>query len=210
MSIEKKYRQVMDQMAAMLNYPWEKPEFYAAWLSQTYYYTSRSSRLLLMASARCDMNQSILHRRFSTHATEEKGHEILAQRDLADMGYDAKTLPEFSVTTSFYATQFYKIQNECSENFMGWIFPLEGIAVEHCGQIRDRLRAAGLPTRFLDVHVDEDVDHVESAFKAVKNLTPEQEKGLLTNMDLTKDMYLMMLDECQKRGGQLSKSLKAG
>lgn len=210
--IQKKYNEVIEEMKVMLDFPWEKPEFYAAWLAQSYYYTSRSSRLLLMAAAHCNMKQSVLHRRLSLHAAEEKGHEILAQRDLKDLGYELKDIPEFSSTTAIYATQFFKVQNESVENFMGWVFPMEGIAISFGAIIRDRLAAvknANLPTRFLDIHVDEDEDHVESAFKAVQDLLPEVLEGLLQNMDVTKDLYLNMLHECKKRSEKMIPLKKA-
>ena len=211
MTIEAKYKSVMKELEAMLSYPWQDPAFYAAWLTQSYYYTSKSTRLLLMAAARCEMNQPQLHRRFATHAGEEKGHDLLAIRDVKDLGYSVEQIGEFPITTAFYATQFHKIQSEPVDSFMGWILPLEGVAIEFGAKIRAKVKEgkSQLPSRFLDVHVDEDPDHMVSAFKVVEGLPKEKHAGLLQNMELTKDLYLSMLDECQKRSSKLLLPLKA-
>ncbi len=202
MSIENKYNKVIGDLEAVLSYPWDNSEFYAAWLAQTYYYTSRATRLLLMAAAHCKMDQSVLHRRLAIHAGEEKGHELLAERDLKDLGFDVKNMPEFTATVALYATQFYKVQNESVDVFMGWVLPMEGIAIEYGAKIREKAcsnKSQKVPTRFLDIHVDEDPGHMESAFKAIKALKPESQEMMLQNMEVTKDLYLGMLDACHKQ-----------
>lgn len=208
MNVKEKYQEVLRELETMLSYPWEKPEFYAAWLAQSYYYTSRSSRLLLMASAHCDLTQNILHRRFSIHATEEKGHDRLALRDMNELGFDLKDIPELPITTAFYSSQFYKVQNESPESLMGWVLPLEGIAVEFGRSIRDRLKTQDRPTRFLDIHVDEDSEHVLNAFKSIQDLDNSCQTRVLQNMDFTKALYLGILNECQSFCTSLSRPRK--
>lgn len=201
MSVEKKYKEVMMDFEHVLSFPWENKDFYAQWLAQSYYYTSRSSRLLLMAAASCKMDQQPLHRRLTAHASEEKGHELIAEKDLKDLGFDLSKYPELPITTAFYATQFYNIQNNSVECFMGWVLPLEGLAYEYGEKIRNAVQRKDpkIKTRFLDIHIDEDPEHLKSAFAAINALPPDKQHLLLSNMELTKDLYLGMLEACERK-----------
>lgn len=203
--IEASYKKSIENMANIMTFPWHDSSFYAAWLSQTYFYASRSTRLLLMAAAHMEMDLPVLHRRFSAHASEEKGHEVLARRDLEVLGYSLQKIREFPVTKAFYATQFYQVQNESAEILMGWILPLEGLAIENGAQIREIIVKAHpkAPTQFLNVHVDEDPDHLTSAFAALKTLPEGRQQAVIDNMTLTVDMYLKILEECKVQSSQI-------
>ncbi|KYG63707.1 hypothetical protein AZI86_12825 [Bdellovibrio bacteriovorus] len=198
MNVSEKYHSIINDLAAVQKYPWHDRDFYAAWLAQTYYYSSMSCNVLLMGAAKCGPKQAPMQRRLSKHSTEERGHEILALRDLTDMGFKPEQIGEFPVTTALYAVQLYKLQNVSVEPLMGWILPLEGIAVEFGKAIREQVAKANYPTRFLDIHVDEDPDHVESAFKTAETLDPDKLADTMKNMEMTRDFYLGILDDCQK------------
>lgn len=198
MNVSEKYHAIINDLAAIQEYPWHDADFYAAWLCQSYYYSAMTCKVLLMGAAHCGPDQAPLQRRLSKHSTEERGHELLALRDLADMGFKPEQIGEFPVTTALYSVQLYKLQNVSVEPLMGWILPLEGIAVEFGKSLRDQAANAKFPTRFLDIHVDEDPDHVESAFKTIENLNPEQQSATMKNMEITRDFYFGILNDCRK------------
>ncbi len=210
--LSKSYQEAMSKLSTIMEYPWHDLNFYSCWLAQSYFYTSRSTRLLLMAASHATMEQSALHRRFAIHATEEKGHELLAVRDLKDLGWDIQTIGEFPMTTAFYATQFYKVQNQSSQLLMGWVLPLEGVAVEYGEKIRDAVKKhhPKASTRFLDIHIGEDEAHVAEAIKAIETIPKEEMPGIINNIETTADMYLRVLDQCKEKAALLSDKRKVG
>jgi len=194
-----KYDESIERLGLMLDYPWDSPEFYAAWLTQSYYYSRRVTRILLLASANSTMEQQKVHRRMMTHASEEKGHELLAERDVKDLGYDVQSIGEFSVTRGFYATQYFTIEHVSPESLFGWILPLEGLAIHYGKEIWNRVKSnTSAPTRFLDVHVNEDPDHVGSAFSTVNGMSAEHHAQICANMDFTVNTYFSILKNCRE------------
>lgn len=208
--LKQKYDESIARLRGVLDYPWDNPEFYAAWLTQSYYYSRRVTRILLMASAHASMAASKLHRRMSIHAGEEKGHELLAERDVKDLGYTVEGIGEFPTTRGFYTTQYFTIQHVSPESLFGWIMPLEGLAIHYGRFVLERVKAnPTAPTRFWDIHVDEDPDHVDSAFAAVEGFSQEHIEQICANMDFTVDMYFSILDKC-KAFAESAKLRRAG
>lgn len=116
------------------------------------------------------------------------------------------------MTTAFYATQFYKVQNNGSEELMGWILPLEGVAIEFGEKIRDAVKKSNpkTSTRFLDIHIGEDQAHVAEAMRAVESVSKESMNLIIKNMELTSHLYLKMLDQCIERAALLSNNREVG
>ena len=76
--VSEQYKKVMTGLEDIMKYPWHDLGFYSCWLAQSYFYTSRSTRLLLMASAHTGLDKPVLHRRYALHAGEEKGQPFRA------------------------------------------------------------------------------------------------------------------------------------
>lgn len=70
--IAAKYKTEMTKLEQILTYPWHDLNFYSCWLAQSFFYTSRSTRLLLMAAAHAGMDQSVLHRRYAIQHQKKK------------------------------------------------------------------------------------------------------------------------------------------
>src|SRR5262245_13457821 len=83
------------QAARVDSFPWAHREAYAAWLAQTYYYVSHSTRLLALAASRYTVADDAFHLRCLEHLREEKSHEKLATADLKALGKTAREYPEF-------------------------------------------------------------------------------------------------------------------
>lgn len=208
--LKRKYDQSMDQLRGILDFPWHNREFYGAWLAQSYFYSRRVTRMLLLASAHTSLAKSKLHRRLATHASEEKGHDLLAERDIKDLGLDLQKIGEFPITKAFYGYQYFTIQNVSVESFFGWILVLEGLAITWGKEILRLVREAkSAPTRFLDIHVHEDPSHVSSAFDAVTNFDAACMPDLTANMGLTVDMYYQILCACKEFAQKESIDLSA-
>jgi hypothetical protein len=191
------YRKEMLTTETILEFPWSDSGFYAAWLAQSCYYSSQATRILTLAAAHCPMSEQQLHRRFANHAREEQGHEILADRDVKDLGFTIEGIGEFSITEAFYKTQLYNIQTQGVRPFLGWVLYLEGLAVEFGKKIRERVAEGKHPTRFLDIHVEEDPDHVEKALQFASTCNDEDLELLIRNMRFTREMYFKILRDCE-------------
>jgi hypothetical protein len=196
--LKQKYDESIDRLRGVLDFPWATPEFYAAWLTQSYFYSQRVTRILLLASAYSPIAATKLHRRLHTHAGEEKGHELLAERDVKDLGFDVKEIGEFPVTRGFYSAQFFTIQHVSSESLFGWILPLEGLAIHYGKDLLALVKKSPTtPSRFLDVHVNEDPGHVDSAFDTVEAFSADKHAQIVSNMEFTVDMYFQILQKCR-------------
>lgn len=192
----------------MSAFNWQDKRCYAAWLTQTYYFVRYSTRLLAMGAACCDLKQEELHKRMVSHLKEESGHDFLALKDIENLGFTPQDFKECHEIKSFYQTQFYLIQNSGAHELLGWICYLEGIAVKCGGMIIEKTAVHGPKSkRFLKLHAEEDVGHIESAFKVLQTLTPEQMKDVVDNYNYSAERYMAMLDwiaGTYKRQSQLS------
>src|SRR5215470_14775595 len=122
------------------NVPWHDKAIYGAFLAQTYYYVNHSTRLLALAASRFQASEERIHRRFIRHATEEMSHEILALRDLKNLGLSLESYHEFPSTRAFYQTQYYMIEHVSPWSFWGYILMLEGLAVSEGAWLYDEIK----------------------------------------------------------------------
>ena len=116
---------------AISSYPWQDPEAYALYLSQTYYYVLHSTRLLALSAAHMKVSDNTFHRRFLEHASEEKGHDLMALKDLEVLGFRLEDFPELPHTRMFWETQYYKIEHNDPLSLLGYVIALEALASEH-------------------------------------------------------------------------------
>jgi hypothetical protein len=114
----------------MRNFLWGDPERYAAWLSQTYYYVSQSTRLFCMSGSRLTFQDNQFHLLGIDHMKEEKAHELLVLKDLRELGYDIGAYKELPVTEALYKTVSHSILNQDPLAIYGYILCLEGISMQ--------------------------------------------------------------------------------
>lgn len=178
--------------------PWREKTVYGAFLAQTNYYVSHSTRLLALAASRFRFSEEQLHRRFIKHATEEMSHETLALRDLKNLGFSLRQFTEFPSTRAFYQTQYYMIEHVSPWSFWGYILMLEGLAVTKGAWLYNEIKQhhgekAG---SFVKVHAAEDVGHMAEAEKAMESL-PERERPLVIEQIANSCFYYCsMLEQC--------------
>ncbi|HRO66341.1 MAG TPA: iron-containing redox enzyme family protein [Pseudobdellovibrionaceae bacterium] len=187
----------------LLEMPWDDPAFYAEWMAQTYFYCSYTTRIIGLAGALFPVSRDKLHGRFFDHAREEKNHERIILNDLRAMGKTIDQYSCFSSTAALYRTQYYWIQNVDPMSVYGYFLYLEGIAVEHGSAIVEAVRK-GIPEKslkFLKVHVEEDVGHMNDHFKILADVTPEETEMIRENMERTADYYTALLKEAAEKSG---------
>ncbi len=196
------YKSSVDQMAdAFRNYPWENKIAYADFLAQTYYYVCHSTRLLAAAAARFSQEDQALHKRFMKHSDEETSHELLALRDLQKLGFRIEDFPELPQTRTMYEIQYYKIEHRDPAALMGYILALETMAGQELQATKERL--FGLYgkdcVKFIQVHADEDPDHIEKALKVIESLRKERLVSIDQNLEQSGICYSDILEAAKAR-----------
>jgi len=188
---------------ALERFPWDAPKVYGDWLAQTFYYVRHSTRLLAASAARfpCDDAGNAFHHRFAAHMGEEKKHELLALHDLRVLGFSIERFPEHAITRMFYEAQYYKVEHQDPLALFGYILPLEAMSVTKGGWVRERVVAAHGPdsAAFLRVHVDDDADHLDKAFRALEATTVEQRSLIELNLRQTTYGYCALLAEIPRQ-----------
>ena len=116
-------------------------------------------------------------------AKEEKGHELLALRDIQSMGYDPEAvvgalIPSPAIVLMDYFTRSAQALNPI--DCVGYSYTMErlalGIDEQYIQKIEDLLEPGVNATRCLRTHssVGADVEHVEETVAMVAELTPSE------------------------------------
>ncbi|MBX2986969.1 MAG: iron-containing redox enzyme family protein [Bdellovibrionaceae bacterium] len=177
--------------------PWEDPRFYAQWCGQFFYFVAHATRLLAASAARLDLTNDPLHIRFLDHCQEEKHHEQLFLNDLKALGYRIEDLPEFPMTAQLYQSQYYLIDYKDPIALFGSIFYLEGMSLTSGPEVYERVKKAhgDAATTFLRVHVSEDMDHIEKAKAALRQLSDRQLEIVEWSLKQTASIYEAIMKE---------------
>lgn len=194
-------KSVASMSDAIRNFPWENKKAYAEYLAQTYYYVCHSTRLLAASAARFSQEDQGLHKRFLKHTDEENSHELLAMRDLQKLGFNIKDFPELAQTKTLYEIQYYKIEHCDPAALMGYIVALETMAGNDFKWLKEKTSAIyGTEcVKFIQVHADEDPDHIEKALKVINGLKKERLGEININIEQTAICYNDMLSACVAR-----------
>lgn len=201
---------IEEMTEAISTYPWHETEAYALYLSQTYYYVTHSTRLLALAAAHMKVSDNTFHRRFLEHASEEKGHDQMALKDLEALGFSLKDFPELPHTRMFWETQYYKIEHNDPLSLMGYVLALEALAGEQCPVIKRKLDPfyPKQSTNFIRAHAEDDPEHVVKAWAVIDALPPERRKWIEENFLQTVVSFHFMFEGMRKNVGN-SKLRKA-
>ncbi len=194
-------RKVLDESLkelepVLMEFPWHDPVVYAHWVAQTFYYCRHTTRLLALAGSRIDLSRMQLHFRFMEHVREEKGHEYLAQNDLKKLGFSMEQIGEYPETSAFYLSQYAWIEHVHPTSFFGFILALEEIGKRYCPTFFQKAsKAHGKEAvSFIRVHAEEDVDHMEKAFKFVDELPADWHASIAQNLKQTTALYASILN----------------
>lgn len=140
-------------------------EQYKYFLYAMYHYTLDSEAKLLYASKLC--NNPALKKYFKEMAKEERGHYLLAQRDIEEFGINVVGSPDSEPVRDF-RKYWYDLGTENDNEFLGAMFVFENIAslcVEEVRAMVKRLNLTKRQARWLLVHLEADEDHGAEAYK---------------------------------------------
>jgi thiaminase len=185
----------------MRNFLWGDPERYAAWLSQTYYYVSQSTRLFCMSGSRLTFQDNQFHLLGIDHMKEEKAHELLVLKDLRELGYDIGAYKELPVTEALYKTVSHSILNQDPLAIYGYILCLEGISMrsaKYCALAVRRSYSNKKVDLFLDIHSNEDCKQVEKTLDLLSDLPSHRLEIIERMMNTCFYFYEEILRLCYK------------
>jgi hypothetical protein len=185
----------------ILNFPWENARSYADWLVQTYHMVCHSTRLVALAGAHCKIENAELHARFVDHSKEERGHDKVAIADLSKLGYKVDDFEQKYQSACMYQIQYYWIQFVDPVAFFGYTLALEALASNFGPQLHQKVLAAHGPqaSRFLKLHSEDDVEHMESAFEQINQLNEKQQVQVIENLKISSELYRDMLLQLQNK-----------
>jgi thiaminase len=191
----------------MTKYPFEDPQFYGHWLSQHYYYTSHTTRMLCAAAARMGMNYDNLHTRFLKHASEERHHEKLILKDLKALNKDINEFPELPVTAQLYQSQYYLIEHKSPVSLLGAALFLEGLSYKVGPSIYEitKKHHGGKASNFIRVHAMVDQDHIIEAQEALDLIEPNDLPHVEWSLKQTASIYQGILNEVLNAHQQVRK-----
>ena len=168
----------------ILNVNWESPEGYANYLAQTYYYVSQSSRIMSIVAGYLPQEHEETHKTILQHASEERGHQFAALKDLERLGYKIENYPELAETRMFWEPQYYKAQSSPLD-FYGYALMLEGTAVLAGPKILSIVEKShgNKSCGFLRLHCEEDPAHLDMLFNLFKKYNEIELAGIKENCE---------------------------
>lgn len=202
MNVKELVRQEMEKTSrVILSYPWHNAQAYGMWLAQTYCMVNHSTRLVALAGAYSPIGQESLHHRFVDHSREERGHEKICVSDIKELGYELRDFPKLPPSEAMYQIQYYWIQHRGPTSFFGYTLALECLAEYFGPQIFKMCCDAHGPkaAKFLKLHSEADVEHVESAFEQIDKLPVQELELVRENLLLSSETYRWMLIEARQR-----------
>lgn len=178
-------------------FPWSDKEAYARFLAQTYYFVSHSTRLLAFAAGMIEKSDKLFFDRFIKHIGEERNHELLAKRDIQELGFDINEFPEIPATRLLWEPQYYKILHKSPMALLGYILVLEGLAANEGGDIINIIRSSHGEKclNFIGLHTQEDIKHVKEAISLIESLSENDFTYVLENIEQTIWTYSHWLNQ---------------
>lgn len=176
---------------------WEDPKIYGAYLKQLNSYVCHSTRLLALAASRFPLSEEKVHKRFLTHTAEEKGHEVLAERDCQKIGFSIHDFPELASTRAFYQVQYYQIEHVSPWAFFGYIIALESLAERKCRWLYEVLEKHHGPgsASFMKVHAEEDPDHIAQAIKMIESRNSSEITAIRDSLEISTYLLVQMVND---------------
>lgn len=179
----------------------KNPKVYGNFLAQTYYYVSHSTRMLAFAGGLMKREEENHFRRFIKHISEETSHEILAERDLQDLGMKPSDFYHMPETRALWEPQYYKMLHEGPLSLMGYIIALEYFSCTYLPAFYKKVQDVyGVKAgRFIKLHAEEDPDHIQKAIELTEKLSPDLQEIILVNIMQTARTYSMMMEACEEK-----------
>lgn len=190
---------------------WENRNVYGLFLTQAYGLVRHTTRLLSVCAGYCPFEYEDTHNRLIQHRQEESGHDKIALADLMALGVDLNQTPELDETRQLIQMQYDKMRDVSALSFFGYILLLEGLAVMKGDELQKRCAKTFGPrtTRFLALHADDDIEHIEKALSQIESFDADDQMAAMDNLRQSAAIYKLMLEHVTELAPKLSIQPKA-
>ncbi len=176
---------------------------YARYLTNAFHYAGHSPKVMAIAAARCMDRQPDLAAYLLHHANEERGHDLWALTDLADLGVDEATTRASAPVTSCAAMigfVHYVAGVANPVGLFGWMYVLEAVGEDLGTVLAKKLEVAmpgGLRHRFVAGHGVADVGHTHEIEEQIQAhvRTDEDRRDVDRVADVVGELYVRMFQE---------------
>ena len=183
-------KQVESLKSVIESVHWQDNAVYAEWLSQQRYIVERSVPYLGLCMFHAH-DFPDFQKRCRNHIGEEADHEVLLDKDLQKIG--KSMTPELPETMLVHRTQYFQVSTQGALSFLGYIFFLEMLAPAFGPYVIKQRK--GEATGFLNVHANEDEDHLSSAAQIFEKVDQKTREAILQNFKMSAASYTAMLEK---------------
>lgn len=165
------YTEVMTETKKeVLSYDWADKAFYTAWVGQIYHFLCESTRMIPFAASQFRVEDEELFNRCIEHSMEERGHHMMAINDLKVLGSRLQDHEVLWPTEQLFSYPYHLTEKVDPIAIFGISAYMEGIAVEVGNEVTETVVEAfgKKAATFLLSHVQDDENHIEEAFGALK------------------------------------------
>ncbi|MBD2295152.1 iron-containing redox enzyme family protein [Anabaena sphaerica FACHB-251] len=178
---------------------------YICYLLTTRSYTMRSALIQCSTISHFQFHHRNLVRPFLRHAYEEESHYILAENDLLKLGLNRETIEKFPVlpaTEGYIGFIFNRIQNVSPYCYFGYLLQLEFMTINigstALEKIRKSLPNMELGEQFLEVHIKEDLEHVDDLTTLIEQTVRQEDKRMKEDIRYTaltaNSLWILMME----------------
>jgi len=186
---------IQDVGKAMEEVNWDDERTYCNFLAQTYYFATHTVRLLASAASKMEPEDRVFQKRFLEHTREETDHDLILIADLKKFGRSLDEFQEYSSTSLMWQSQSYLIDKD-PLFFMGYIIALEEVAAKFGEKMFSTIKGSHKKGfQFIKVHSEDDIEHIEHAYKVIDSLDEFRKAQILKNAKQTASAYISMLND---------------
>jgi hypothetical protein len=186
-------------------------EHYKGFLLETYHHAGLNPQIQAYCTMFFSNNPRDMVTLFLRHATSEIGHDLLAAKDLTNLGipekniYGSKPLP---TTLALNALVTHMIQFKDPICYLGYLFHLEFLPTQNSHPYIEQLRSLGVKDdslSFLLEHASVDIGHNEMMKKYINYFVKDEKTldNVIYATQATCKMHRLMLEAAFENGERL-------
>lgn len=182
---------------------------YLSYLLTTRSYTMRSALIQCSTISHFQFRHRNLVRPFLKHAYEEESHYMLADNDLEKLGITREIIDKFPVLPAiegYIGFVFNRIHNVSPYCYFGYLLQLELMAISigptALENIRKSLANMNQGKQFLEVHIEEDLEHVDDLITLIEATVKQEDQRIKEDIRYTaltaNSLWILMMEEAYK------------
>lgn len=196
--LSKLFHEIVDSFEVPFkNVEWENKETYGFWLTQQTALVRHTTRYICLAAARTPISDRPQHNEWLHHLKGELNHDLVALKDLENLGYSENSFPLLKETLLIRQSQYYWLQNHNPVSLCGYSLLLEGLACKLAPVVIKRLSTKMKKDQyaFLSLHANVDVAHFKEGLEFISHKEGESSELIRCNLEQSAFLYKSLLSE---------------